>query len=157
MIISGAFAAIITVLTLFVKIYTVNGYIHLGDSVIYLAACILPFPYALIAAGLGGALADTLGSFAIYSVPTFIIKVLITLPYTPKSKRILTKRNSLMVIPAGIITVVGYFITGWIFFGWSGAVAGLTGDVIQAAGSAVLFFIIAAALDKIEFKKNFTA
>ncbi|MCL2633030.1 MAG: TIGR04002 family protein [Oscillospiraceae bacterium] len=153
-IVTALFTALVTVFTFFVKIPIANGYIHVGDSIVYLAACILPFPYALIAAGIGGAFADTFGGYVIYIIPTLIIKALITLPYNSKSEKILTKRNALMVIPAGLITVVGYFITAFLFFGWAGAVVGLIGDVIQAAGSAVLFIVFATALDRVKFKRD---
>ena len=153
-VLSAMFAAIITVLTFVGRIPVGNGYIHVGDSVIYLAACVLPAPYALVAAGMGGAMADALGGFALYIVPTFVIKALISLPFSSKGDLILTKRNALMVIPAGIITVSGYFLTGLILYGWSGTVVGLLGDTIQAIGSAVLFIVLAAALDKAKFKQS---
>ena len=151
---SALFASMIVSLTTFGKIPVGNGYIHTGDSMIYLAACVLPFPYAVFAAAIGGALSDALGGYAIYIIPTLIIKALITLPYTSKSGNILTKRNALMVIPAGLITVAGYFITGLILYGWSGAVVSIIGDIVQAAGSGVIFIAFAAALDKIGFKQN---
>jgi len=149
---SALFAAMITALTFFIKIPMGYGYFHIGDSVIYLAACILPTPYALMAAGIGGALADALGGYFIYIIPSMIIKMLITLPYNAKSDVILTKRNIIMIIPASIITIVGYFGTAFVFYGWSGAFAGLFGDIIQVVGSAVLFIIITCALDKINIK-----
>ena len=155
MLITAMFTAMVAVLTFFVKIPIANGYIHTGDSIIYLAACILPFPYALFAAGIGGAFADALGGYVVYIVPTLIIKALITLPYSHKSEKILTRKNMLMVVPTGIITIAGYFITGWVLWGWAGAVAGLLGDVIQAGGSAVLFIVFATALDKVNFKKRY--
>jgi len=151
---TALFAAMTFVLTSFGKIPVGNGYIHIGDSIIYLAACILPFPYAIFAAGIGGALSDALGGYAMYIVPTLIIKALITCPYSPKSVQILTKRNAIMIIPAGFITVVGYFLTGLWFYGWSGAVIGVIGDTVQAVGSAILFLVFAAALDKMKFKQN---
>ena len=50
--VTALFAAAITVMTaymLHIPIPT-GGYIHLGDTLIYLAACLLPFPYAAAAA-----------------------------------------------------------------------------------------------------------
>ena len=37
-----------------------GGYIHLGDALIYLAAVLLPAPYAMAAGAIGGGLADLL-------------------------------------------------------------------------------------------------
>jgi uncharacterized repeat protein (TIGR04002 family) len=153
MIVSALFAAMTTTFILFVRIPAGPGIIHVGDSLIYLAACILPAPYALIAAALGGAMANALGGHFIFIIPTFIIKALISLPFSSKSEKILTKRNALMVFPAGLITIAGYFLAVWILFDYPIAIAAIYGDLIQASGSAVLFIAIAAALDKIKFKQ----
>ena len=51
-------AALITVTTAFIKIPSPLGYSHAGDSMIYLAASILPGPFGIIASSIGGALAD---------------------------------------------------------------------------------------------------
>lgn len=154
LVISALFAAMTTVLTLFLKIPVGKGYIHLGDSIIYLAACILPAPYAIFVAGIGGALADAFGGYAIYIIPTFIIKALITMPYTSKKDTVLTNRNILSVIIASIITITGYSITGLLLYGWAGVLAGLLGDTIQAVGSAVVFLIFAITLDNMKFKQR---
>ena len=151
---AALFAAMTCALTFTVRFPTAVGYIHPGDSVIYLAACILPFPYALLAAAIGGALTDFLAGYPQWIVPTLIIKALITLPYSPKSEKILTARNAIMVVPAGLITAIGYFTASWIIYDWAAAVVELPGYFIQAAISAVIFIIIAAALDKIKFKKG---
>ena len=155
MLITALFMAMTAVLTLFLKIPVPNGYIHVGDSVIYLAACILPFPYALIAAGVGGALADMLGGYIIWIIPTLIIKMLNTLPFTSKCERILTVRNALTAVVSGLITIVGYCIASGIIYGRAAAIASIIGSAVQAAGSAVLFLVFAAALDKIKFKQKF--
>ena len=50
------------------------GYAHLGDAVIFLLALLVPRRSALFAACIGSALADLLGGFALWIVPTLIIK-----------------------------------------------------------------------------------
>ena len=54
---TAIFTALILLATSTLKFSTGlgEGYIHLGDSFIYLSACVLPFPYCLIAGALGGA------------------------------------------------------------------------------------------------------
>ena len=47
MCISGIFAALVFVVTAYLHIPTYNGYVHIGDAFIFLAACILPTPYAV--------------------------------------------------------------------------------------------------------------
>ena len=55
-VLAALFAALTTVLTYYVKIPSVNGYMHIGDSMIYLCASILPTPLAALSAGIGAAL-----------------------------------------------------------------------------------------------------
>ena len=161
------FTAAVTVLTFFVKIPSHNGYIHLGDAIIYLAACILPLPLAMICGALGGMLADTFGGYIIYIVPTLIIKALLPLAFSAKKDKLLCKRNLFALIPASLITIIGYYIaevflislSSGQFFSyiltsapWVVAVYALPGNIIQAIGSAVAFIFLATALDKIKIK-----
>jgi uncharacterized repeat protein (TIGR04002 family) len=150
---TAVFAALTCVLTFTVKIPTALGYIHPGDGVIYLAACILPFPYAFISGAIGGALSDFLGGYPQWIIPTLIIKALISLPFYRKSVNIMTKRNAFMIIPAGLISVVGYFIASYIIYDWAGAVAGITGNLLQAGMSASVFIVLAPAFDRMKFKQ----
>ena len=50
------------------------GYAHLGDAVIFLLALLAPRRSTIVAACIGSALADLLGGFAIWIVPTLVIK-----------------------------------------------------------------------------------
>ena len=47
-VLAALFAALTTVLTYYVKIPSVNGYMHIGDSMIYLCASLLPTPLAAL-------------------------------------------------------------------------------------------------------------
>ena len=60
--ITAMFAALITVTTAYIKIPAPLGYAHAGDSMIYLAASVLPGPLGFAAAAIGGGLADLLDS-----------------------------------------------------------------------------------------------
>lgn len=157
MVVTGVFAAMITIMTAYICHipYGANGgYIHFGDSLIYLAACILPTPYAMIAAAIGGGLADLLTA-PMWAIPTIIIKMLISLPFTCKNSKIVNKRNVLCLIAAALISNVGYYIAEAVLFGnWIAPMASMPGSVIQATGSAITFLIIGVALDKVNFKSK---
>lgn len=161
------FTAAVAVMTFFVKIPAHNGYIHLGDSIIYLSACLLPTPLAILCGALGGMLSDAFGGYIIYIVPTMIIKAILPLAFTRKNDRLLCKRNIVALIPASLVTIVGYYtaevcllsISSGNFFSyiitstpWITAVYSIPGNLIQAIGSAVSFIFIAMALDKIKIK-----
>ena len=158
---TAIFTAIILLATSVIKFSTGlgEGYIHLGDSFVYLTACILPFPYCLVAGALGGALADILSGYAIWAISTMIIKMLNAIPFMlvcrkHKSSKILSKQTVLMTVVSGIITIFGYFVTECILYSVASATLSLLGNTIQAVASGVIFIIVATALDKINFKSK---
>ena len=101
---TALFAAAITVMTaymLHIPLPT-GGYIHLGDALIYLAACLLPVPYAAAAAAVGAGLADLLTA-PMWVLPTLVIKAVIVLFFTNKGERLLCRRNLAAVVIAGLL------------------------------------------------------
>ena len=72
---AAMFAAIICIATFIVKIPTpMRGYMNLGDCAVLLAGWLLSPGYGFLAAGLGSALADVFGGYAVYAPATFVIK-----------------------------------------------------------------------------------
>ena len=70
---SGVMAALTFIATYFIKIPNPIGYIHLGDGVILAGATLLG-PAAILPAAFGSALADLLGGYSVYIIPTFLVK-----------------------------------------------------------------------------------
>lgn len=170
-VLSAIMAALVLVLTYTVKIPTPTGYVHLGDAAVYLAAALLPTPYAVFAAGLGGALSDLLGGYVSYCIPTFIIKALLTISFSYKGEHIVSRRNAWPLAVGGVITVVGYYITKAVLVilaspeplesaftatPWLAAVATIPENIGQAAASALVFLLIGRGLDRLGFKKRFS-
>lgn len=155
--ITGILAAMITLMTAYVchiPIGTSGGYIHFGDALIYLGAALLPKPYAIAAAVIGGGMADLLTA-PMWAPATMIIKLLIVLPFTSETPRILNLRNVAAMVISGVITCLGYFVAEYLLFGtWAVFFASVFPNMIQALGSAVFFTIIAAALEKTKFKSR---
>ena len=80
---------------------------------------------------------------------TVIIKILIVLPFTSRRKGILNKRNLIAPVIAMFITVIGYYIADLIIFGKEAAfLISVTSNGIQGLGSAAVFYILSAALEK---------
>lgn len=101
--ITSLFAALITVTTAYIchiPIGSGGGYFHLGDTLIYLSAVILPKPYALAAAIIGSGTADLLTA-PLWIIPTVIIKSLICISFTEKSKKIICPRNLIALARGG--------------------------------------------------------
>lgn len=155
---AAVLAAMVTLMTAYILHIPVGvngGYIHLGDALIYLAASVLPLPYACAVGMLGGGLADLLTA-PMWVPSTMIIKALLCIPFSSKSSKIVTKRNVLALVVSGCITVAGYYLAQGILFGFTEALwVSAVGNTVQAGGSAVVYFIFGTALDKMGFKKKF--
>ena len=151
---AALFAAMITVFTAYVlHIPAGNGYIHLGDSFIFLAASLLPLPYAIVAAAVGAGLADALTA-PIWVIATVIIKSVIVLPFTSKKDKIINSRNLIALIPALVEICGGYYLADKILFGAWGAFAAVIPNIIQIAANAAIYIVFGLALDAAGFKKK---
>lgn len=154
---TGLFAAIITLMTayiLHVPYGSNGGYIHIGDAFIYLAAVLLPRPYAIMAAIIGGGLADLLTA-PMWAPFTIIAKTLIVLPFMNDEHKIITLRNRIAPFVAIPITVVVYYLAeGFLYGSFLTPIVSISGNLIQGFGSAAIFFCAATALDKIHIKEQ---
>lgn len=155
---AGIMAALITLMTAYIchiPIGVNGGYVHFGDSIIYLAAVLLPRPYALAAAAIGGGLADMLTA-PMWVPATVLIKMLIVLPFTDKSAKITVPRNLIATILAYLITGIGYFFAEYVLFGtWTVFWVTMAQTLVQSLGSAIVFIAIGMALDKAHIKARF--
>ena len=152
---SGIFSALVFVITAYLHIPTYNGYVHCGDGIIFIAACILPMPYSIIIGVLGAMLADLLTGFAIWAPGSMIIKGLLALLFTCKSNKILTKRNLVMLLPAALISAAGYYLYEALITGsFIASLSGIPGSIIQAVASSILFIVAGLAMDKYNIKKK---
>ncbi|EJO19286.1 ECF-type riboflavin transporter, S component [Selenomonas sp. FOBRC6] len=103
------------------------GYAHLGDAVIFLLALLAPRRAALFAACIGSALADLLGGFALWIVPTLVIKfVMAEIVYR------IGRRGDAIVPRASIIAAL--LLSSL----WMAAAYTLAGAVLYASMSAAL-------------------
>ncbi len=156
LILTAVFSALVYVLTAFVKIPTHQGYIHLGDGMIYLAAALLPTPYAMAAGAIGGGLSDYLSGYPMWVLPTVIIKALTVLAFTHHKPTIVNKRNIAAILPGTLICVGGYYLASALLYSsWITPLLDVPTNCIQSAAGAVLFLFVGFTLDKSNFKKRF--
>ena len=154
LVLAGIFAAAIAVTTAYILHIPLptGGYIHVGDALIYLGACLLPLPYAMAAGAVGGALADLLTA-PMWALPTFLIKAVICLPFTCRSERFLCTRNVAGVVIAGLISPTLYGFVNVFFTGtWDAFLPQFVGTLIQGVGSAIVFLVLAFGLEKVGLK-----
>lgn len=131
-----------------------NRIIHVGDAIIYLGACILPMPYAMLSGSIGAGLSDLLTpNCAIWVLPTLIIKPLLIPFFTYKSNKLICRRNLGAIVLAGIVGLLGYAVAEGIIFGsFITAFMGLPVAALQPIGSAILFVCLGYAFDTMKIK-----
>ena len=155
MCLTGVFTALVFVVTAYLHIPTNNGYIHVGDGLIYLAACLLPWPYAMVVGAGGAFLADCLTGFAVWAPGSVIIKALTVLFFTRKEDKVINLRNSLALLPATIMCVGGYYLyESLIYSNFVSPLAGIPASLTQSLASAVVFVAIGLAIDKMKLKSK---
>ena len=146
---TGIFTALVFVVTAYLHIPTNNGYIHVGDGFIYLAACMLPWPYAM-AVGAGGAfLADCLTGFAVWAPASVVIKALTALLFSRKGNKMINLRNLLMLLPAAALCAGGYYLYEGILYGnFAAPLAGIPTNLVQSVASAIVFVAVGHTFDR---------
>ncbi len=123
-------------LTFFPKILTPTGYIHLGDSIIILSAFFLGPIDAMLVGGIGHAMADIISGYAIYAIPTLLIKGL--LGYTMGKIK-----NKYISMPLGILIVIsGYFIFESIYFSIEAGLFSILTSFVQVLSSVIVSLVI---------------
>ena len=156
MCIAGIFTAIVFVFTAYLHIPSHTGYTHVGDGFIYLAACMLPLPYAMFVGAGGALLADCLTGYAIWAPGSIIIKTVAVLFFSRKSARIISVRNLLALIPAWAVCIGGYYLYEALITGnFVAPLSGIPGYITQSVLSSILFVVAGLAMDKLNAKNTF--
>ena len=155
LVLSAIFAALIAVFTFLIRIPVPGlptGYIHPGDSVIFIAAYILGGYMSVLCAAVGSALADLFAGADIFILGTFLVKGLMCWAASAFFRRC-TRKNwwgNLIggTVAGGLIMVAGYFLYEWLLFGMEAALVEIPFNLIQFAFAAVVGIIVIRALKK---------
>lgn len=151
MVYGGLLAAVIALLTAFIKlpVPVTNGYIHIGDGAIFLASALLG-PYAAIPAAIGSALADMLGGYYIYMLPTAVIKgVMGLIAGRFMSQKALSVKNILVFVICELLMVAGYFSFEWVMYGFAAALGAVIPNLVQGAAGVVLGLVFTGACSRL--------
>lgn len=162
-IITGLLIALVTVATMLIKvpIPVANGYIHVGDSMIFLAAIFFGKRKGALAGGIGSAFADLLWGYPQWILPTLIVKALmgylVGAIANQENEKIVNMRNVLAMSVGALWMATGYLFVGTIMTGSFMAVLieGFPADLIQGFGGAALFIPVGIALKKTSYFKNY--
>lgn len=160
--------AIITVSIMFIKVpipFT-QGYVHLGDAMIFMSVMVLGWKYGTIAAAIGGALGDILGGFPVWAPWTFCIKGIMAIILGLMLSRAIEKCGTSIgrmpvggivgMILAGIAMVAGYYVAEGIMYGnWAAAAIGIPWNIGQFIVGMIIAWILTMALTNTPAKKFF--
>lgn len=152
---SAIFVALVYVFTAFIHVPVHTGYAHTGDAFIYLAASMLPMPYAVFAGAFGAFLADFTGGYALWAPASAVIKALTVIFFTHKEKQLINKRNIIALILSALLCMGGYYLYEAIITqNFIAPTAGIVGNIMQSLVSSVLFIILGIAMDKLKLKEQ---
>lgn len=160
LVVAALLAAFTCIATMVIQIPTPTlGYIHPGDSLVILSGVILGPVLGGISAGLGSMLADILSGYAIYAIPTLVIKAVcaaIAGIVFRKLRQLLQGKSYLIFAIAGTLAeinmVFGYFINKIVktmflagsyssetfAAGLASAITGIGPDSIQGAAGLII-------------------
>ncbi len=151
----GALTTVAT-MTIQVPFPATGGYFNLGDTVVVATALLLFGPIiGAIAGGLGSGLADLLGGWMLFVIPTTIIKgvegyVVGYVAGDPVNRPFM--KTIIAWIAGGFVIVVGYFIAEAFFLGMGieAALAEMIINIPQAIGSVLGVLISLAVKDRLK-------
>lgn len=165
---AGLMMAIIMVMTWMIKIPVpmTQGYVHLGDTAIYIAVLVLGKKYGAAAASLGSALADILGGYSYFAPWTFVVKgfmayvVGAALESMQKKGRFREGRHTvpeiIAMIAGGFVMVAGYYIAEAIMYGsLITPLPGIPANIGQFVVGMILATILSVILYRTPAKKFF--
>lgn len=150
---TALFIAIIYVLTYTFKIPVsiTNGYTHLGDCAIFLAVVLLGRKNGTIAGACGAALADLLGGFAIWVVPTFVIKGIMAFTMGTVIEKLLPGKKVNWLVGAcagGVLQIVGYTAVKVPMVGFKPALLTIPGITLQTGVGIVVSGVLITVLSQ---------
>lgn len=152
----GMMAALVFVATYFFKlpVSITQGYIHLGDGFILLGASLLGWA-SVPAAAIGSALADLLGGYTLYILPTFVIKGLVAAlaVYALRAGRPYWL-TVVLLAAAELLMVAGYFVTEWLLLGYglAAAAGAVAPNLVQGLSGVVLGAVLIPLLRRVKPK-----
>lgn len=136
------------------------GYSHLGDCMIFLSVLMLGGKRGAMAGGVGAALADLIGGYAIWVIPTLICKAVMALVMGS-----IIHRHPLGIsgrplwitaaVTGGLCQAVGYTAARMVFYGFAAGIASIPGLTFQTGTGIVLAFFLSEALQKTSLRTRF--
>lgn len=142
-----------------------QGYIHLGDCMIFMGVLLLGWKWGAVAAGVGSALADLLGGYAYYAPITLVVKAVMAIAVGLFIEHALKEGASSMklrimevigMIIGGAFMCAGYYLAESIMYGnWATPLLAIPMNIVQFVAGVVIATVLVNALYKTPAGKMF--
>jgi len=148
------------VATAFIKIPIPLGYANFGNAILFVAVLFFGTKKGLLAGAVGSGLADLLSPYAVWTIPTILVKIGIALAVGLIQKKqgasfkLSGVSTFLAVFSGGCVHVLGYVLSGAILYG--GFAAGISSApalMIEAVVNIVVFYLLANLLITVNIKR----
>lgn len=154
MVFTALMMAFVCVGTMFIQIpiSATNGYLNMGDGIIYFAAVLLGPVGGFLAGGIGSAMADVLNSYSHWALFTLIIKGSqgFMVGYLVKLSSGKIKQGFSMSLGA-LIMVVGYFLAGALLKGsFLVSLQSVPANIIQGIFGVILGMALVSVMHRME-------
>ncbi len=137
--------------------YGNGGVIHLGDSMIFVAALLFGRKHAAISGAVGMTMFDLFSPYAIWAPYTFVVKAVMglivgSIAYSKGSKGESLLKNIAGMLLAGVWMVIGYYAAEVLIYGnMLAPMASVPGNVIQFSAGAAIALALTAALKNTKY------
>ena len=142
---TGICAALVCIATFTIKIPSLNGYTHLGDSMIFISVLILGWQRGALAGGIGAALADLFGGYVQWVIPSFFIKAIMAVIMGLITEKLFPKFRfgwAIGAIVGGVFQIVAYTLVKIPLFGLGYAIVRLPMLIAQTLSGVMLALMI---------------
>ena len=151
---TGLAIALVTITTMVVHIPipATQGFVNIGDTIIFTTAILFGRRMGFWAGGLGSALADLLLGYPQWAPWTLLIKglegwIVGTLGYSTVKKS--PGHLGLAMLPGTLWMVLGYYLVGGFIYGFKVAWIEIPGNLFQGSISILLAGLLIYSLQKI--------
>lgn len=158
-VLNGLMTALVCIATMVIQVPTpgTNGYVNVGDAVIFITSILFGPLAGMLAGGVGSALADLLSGYPHWALFTLIIKgvegYLVGI-IVNKSNTI--SRNIFSISIGIVVMVIGYFLAGAILKGsFIVSAASIPSNIVQGIVSMIIAVPLALSLKNVEYIKSF--
>lgn len=154
LVLSGVGIAVVFAATFYIKIpNAIGGYFNLGDGFILLFSSILNPMGAFLVGGLGSAMADVVGGYPHYFIPTLLIKGIEAVFVSVLFKQFHSKIKVVAFAGASIWMVIGYFFAKWLMKdSMIIALSGIPSNLIQGIVGVVIAYLLYPRIVKLAEK-----